>query len=283
MISDRTYITIQGWMRTELKLSGNELIVYAIIYGFSQNKQGEFTGSAQYLADWVGCTRRTVMTILNKLVENNFISKTEIILNNNEKRVSYQAERGCEKTSQGVKNFHRGCEKISQGGVKNFHMGCEKISHNNINNNTNNNNRDINTHDACAREESAEAVENFTTLDAGPLPEDQNGRAEAATILCGPNKNVKLTPAQLEELENRIPNQLTRYIHRLSRYKVGRANAAMMDDFQWLLGWIAEDHADRKERELEAIRQAEAEEDRRELEELQARILKRKGRADLCG
>ena len=151
MISDGTYITIQGWMRTDLKLSGNELIVYAIIYGFSQNKQGEFTGSAQYLADWVGCTRRTVMTILNKLVEAKLISKTEISLNNNEKRVSYQAESGCEKTSQGVKNFHRGCEKISQGGVKNFHRGCEKFSHNiNINNNTNNNNRDINNVHSCS-------------------------------------------------------------------------------------------------------------------------------------
>ena len=99
MISDGTYITIQGWMRTDLKLSGNELIVYAIIYGFSQKQQGEFTGSAQYLADWVGCTRRTVMTILKKLVEEKFISKTELILNNNEKRVSYQAEMGCEKFS----------------------------------------------------------------------------------------------------------------------------------------------------------------------------------------
>ena len=165
MISDGNYITIQGWMRTDLKLSGNELIVYAIIYGFSQNKQGEFTGSAQYLADWVGCTRRTVMSILNKLVENNFISKTEIILNNNEKRVSYQAERGCEKTSQGVKNFHRGCEKISQGGVKNFHRGCEKISHNiNINNNTNNNHRDINNVHSCSEsleETTEETPEEF--------------------------------------------------------------------------------------------------------------------------
>ena len=165
MINDGNYITIQGWMRTELNLSGNELIVYAIIYGFSQNKQGEFTGSAQYLADWVGCTRRTVMTILNKLVENNFISKTEIILNNNEKRVSYQAERGCEKTSQGVKNFHRGCEKISQGGVKNFHRGCEKISHNiNINNNTNNNHRDINNVHSCSEspeETPEETAEEF--------------------------------------------------------------------------------------------------------------------------
>ena len=151
MISDGNYITIQSWMRTDLKLSGNELIVYAIIYGFSQNKKGEFTGSAQYLADWVGCTRRTVMTILNKLVEAKLISKTELILNNNEKRVSYQAERGCEKTSQGVKNFHRGCEKISHGGVKNFHRGCEKISHNiNINNNTNNNHRDTNNVHSCS-------------------------------------------------------------------------------------------------------------------------------------
>ena len=161
MISDGTYITIQGWMRTDLNLSGNELIVYAIIYGFSQNKQGEFTGSAQYLADWVGCTRRTVMTILNKLVEAKLISKTEIILNNNEKRVSYQAEMGCEKTSQGVKNFHRGCEKISQGGVKNFHRGCEKISHNiNINNNTNNNHRDINNVHSCS-ESLEETTEEF--------------------------------------------------------------------------------------------------------------------------
>ena len=147
----------------------------------------------------------------------------------------------------------------------------------------NNNNIAINTHDAGAREDVPENVENSTQAVGIPLPEEKNGREEAATILCGPNKNVKLTPAQLEELENRIPNQITRYIHRLSRYKVGRTNVAMMDDYQWLVGWISEDHADRKERELEAIRQAEEEEDRRELEELQSRILKRKGRADLCG
>ena len=150
MINDGNYITIQGWMRTELNLSGNELIVYAIIYGFSQNKQGEFTGSAQYLADWVGCTRRTIMSILNKLVEDGTISKTETVLNNNEKRVSYQAEMGCEKISHGVKNFHR---------------GCEKISHNiNINNNTNNNHREINNVHSCSEshdESHEETAEEF--------------------------------------------------------------------------------------------------------------------------
>ena len=100
-INERNFVTLEGWMRTDLKLSGNELIVYAIIYGFSQNKQGTFTGSLQYLADWVGCSKRTVMRTLNRLVEEKFITKTETVLNNNEKRVSYQVDRGCDKLSGG--------------------------------------------------------------------------------------------------------------------------------------------------------------------------------------
>ena len=271
-INDENYILIQGWMRTEMGLSGAALMVYATIYGFSQTGNCYYSGSIDYLAEWAGVQRRQVMRILKEFTEAGYIEKTEAGYN----RFRYRTDQ------EMVRNAHRRwCHNDTIDGDIMTPDG-DIMTPNNIDI-YNNNNIAINTHDAGAREESAEAVENFTTWEAGPLPEDQNGRAEAATILCGPNKNVKLTPAQLEELENRIPNQLTRYIHRLSRYKVGRANAAMMDDFQWLLGWIAEDHADRKERELEAIRQAEAEEDRRELEELQARILKRKGRADLCG
>ena len=271
-INDENYILIQGWMRTEMGLSGAALMVYATIYGFSQTGNCYYSGSIDYLAEWAGVQRRQVMRILKEFTEAGYIEKTEAGYN----RFRYRTDR------EMVRNAHRRwCHNDTIDGDIMTPDG-DIMTPNNIDI-YNNNNIAINTHDAGAREESAEAVENFTTSDAGPLPENQNGRAEAATILCGPNKNVKLTPAQLEELENRIPNQLTRYIHRLSRYKVGRANAAMMDDFQWLIGWISEDHADRKERELEAIRQAEAEEDRRELEELQARILKRKGRADLCG
>ena len=278
-INDENYILIQGWMRTEMGLSGAALMVYATIYGFSQTGNCYYSGSIDYLAEWAGVQRRQVMRILKEFTEAGYIEKTEAGYN----RFRYRTDQ------EMVRNAHRRwCHNDTIDGDIMTPDGDimtpdgDIMTPNNIDI-YNNNNIAINTHDAGAREESAEAVENFTTWEAGPLPEDQNGRAEAATILCGPNKNVKLTPAQLEELENRIPNQLTRYIHRLSRYKVGRANAAMMNDFQWLLGWIAEDHADRKERELEAIRQAEAEEDRRELEELQARILKRKGRADLCG
>ena len=33
---DNNYINIQGWMRTKLNLTDNKLIMFAIIYGFSQ-------------------------------------------------------------------------------------------------------------------------------------------------------------------------------------------------------------------------------------------------------
>ena len=271
-IKEENYIVIQGWMRTEMGLSGAALMVYAVIYGFSQTGNCYYSGSIDYLAEWAGVQRRQVMRILKELTESGYIEKTEAGYN----RFRYRTDR------EMVRNAHRRwCHNDTIDGDIMTPDG-DIMTPNNIDI-YNNNNIAINTHDAGAREESAEAVENFTTSGGVPLPEEKNSRAEAATILCGPNKNVKLTPAQLEELENRIPNQITRYIHRLSRYKVGRENAAMMDDYQWLLGWIAEDCADWKERDLEAIRQAEEEENRRELEELQKRILERKGRADLCG
>ena len=280
-INDENYILIQGWMRTEMGLSGAALMVYATIYGFSQTGNCYFTGSIDYLAEWAGVKRRQVINILKNLTESGYVEKSEVGYN----RFRYRTDREMVRNArrEWCKNDTIDGAKMTPDGAKSAPDGA-KMTPNNIDI-YNNNNIAINTHDAGAREEAAEAVENFTTSGGVPLPEEKNSRAEAATILCGPNKNVKLTPAQLQELENRIPNQITRYIHRLSRYKVGRENAAMMDDYQWLLGWIAEDCADHKERELEAIRQAEEEEDRRELEEMQRRILekKRKGRADLCG
>lgn len=156
MISDGNYITIQGWMRTDLKLSGNELIVYAIIYGFSQNKQGEFTGSVQYLADWVGCTKRTVTTILRKFVDEELVKKTVVQLDNNSKRVSYQANVGVGKNFLGGEKISQGVGKNFLGGRKNFPRGGEKISHNiNIYKNNKYTDRDNNVH-SCS--ESLEEI-----------------------------------------------------------------------------------------------------------------------------
>ena len=75
------FITIQGWMRTELDLRGNDLLVYAIIYGFSQDEENKFTGSLKYLADWCGATKQGIQKNLSNLLEKGLIKKSEEIKN----------------------------------------------------------------------------------------------------------------------------------------------------------------------------------------------------------
>ena len=74
-MKDHNYITIQGWMVNRLKLSGNELLAYAIIYGFSHDGKSQFMGSGQYLADALGVSRRSIVAILTKLVDRGFIKQ----------------------------------------------------------------------------------------------------------------------------------------------------------------------------------------------------------------
>ncbi len=80
-MQDVQYITIQGWMRTKLDLKGNDLLIYAIIYGFSQVEGQKFTGSLQYLADWCGATKQGVQKNIKNLIEKNLIEKREYIKN----------------------------------------------------------------------------------------------------------------------------------------------------------------------------------------------------------
>ena len=42
MIKNENYYTIFGWMLKELNLNGIDLVVYAIIYSFSQDGESEF-------------------------------------------------------------------------------------------------------------------------------------------------------------------------------------------------------------------------------------------------
>ena len=75
MIQNDNYVNIQGWMRNKLELKGNDLIVYAIIYSFSQDGESKFEGSLQYLADWCGATKQGIQKNLKNLLEAGLIKK----------------------------------------------------------------------------------------------------------------------------------------------------------------------------------------------------------------
>lgn len=76
-MKNENYITILGWMINELNLSGNELICYAIIYGFSQDEETEFKGSLNYLASMMNVTKENTRKVVGRLVEKGLLSKKE--------------------------------------------------------------------------------------------------------------------------------------------------------------------------------------------------------------
>ncbi len=87
-IKDDNYLTIQGWQINQLGLKGNELIIYAAIYGFTQAEGQWFTGSQQYLADWTNSTTRGVRKALASLEE-----KGLLLIAKNGKSNKYRAIR----------------------------------------------------------------------------------------------------------------------------------------------------------------------------------------------
>lgn len=69
------YITIQYWMIEKLHLKGNELLTYALIYGFSQDGETAYKGSLSYITQWLGISERGVTYILDKLVDKGLLKK----------------------------------------------------------------------------------------------------------------------------------------------------------------------------------------------------------------
>ena len=77
-INDNNYYVINGWMINRLRLKGVSLSAYAIIYGFSQDGDNEFTGSLQYLCDFCGgVSKPTIIKALKELTEKKYIIRRE--------------------------------------------------------------------------------------------------------------------------------------------------------------------------------------------------------------
>jgi len=142
-MKDENYITIQGWMVNKLKLSGNKLILYALIYGFSQDGKSKFKGSSKYLADSLGTSKQSVLELLKKLVENKLIRKHETGRGRN-KKCDYGVNLERIKKFIGQKSLPIDKElvkKLDQSGQESLPMiGQESLPHNNnIHNDLDNN------------------------------------------------------------------------------------------------------------------------------------------------
>lgn len=128
-VKEENYISISGWMVTRLGLKGNELLVYAIIYGFSQDDETRFTGSLQYLADWTNSTKQSCIKCLKSLAEKGYITKYEKVVNG-VKFCEYQA----------VKLKSMVLNKVEHGIKQSLTGGIKQSLPNNLDNNTLDNN-----------------------------------------------------------------------------------------------------------------------------------------------
>lgn len=127
-IKNSNFYVVNGWMVNDLKLTGRELQVYAIIYGFTQDDETEFSGSLNYIAEWLGTnSRHTVLRAINSLLEKGLITKRQVI--SKDTTTNYYktvwpypsidsveiAQGGSAETAQG------GSAKTTQGGVSKRH------------------------------------------------------------------------------------------------------------------------------------------------------------------
>lgn len=89
------YIVIQPWMFSNLKLSGNEAIVFAIVYGFSQDGKSWYRGGSYYIEQTTPFTQRTAKTHLWTLEKMGVIEMQKETVNGVERNV-YRATPGVE-------------------------------------------------------------------------------------------------------------------------------------------------------------------------------------------
>ena len=130
-VNAEQYIVLQGWMISDLKLKGNELIIYACIYGFSQAESQVFSGGLQYLADWTNSTKQSIVKCLKSLCEKGFVVKTDKVING-VKFCEYHATK-----------FNGACNKVEQGMQQSLTGGMQQSLTNNIDINNLSNNKEI--------------------------------------------------------------------------------------------------------------------------------------------
>lgn len=207
MINPNTYYTVQAWMVNDLGLRGNELALYAIIWGFSQDGRSEFVGSISYIQEWLGCSRPTVIKTLAALAEKGLVVKK--VAKNGFDCNAYKALPnpldGSQKTLPGVvKNFNQGSKEILPGVVKNFNGGSQNSLPNNNTNNyiSNNSNKEIEAPPAPP----------------APPPPDEEKEEKPVRHKYGEYKNVLLTDEDLAKLKAEFPTDWAVRIERLSEY-----------------------------------------------------------------
>lgn len=159
-----SFIVLQDWM-LDLDLTARELMLFAIIYGFSQDGESKCYATQEYLCRWLNCTKPTLLKTIAALCERGLIEKEKI---DGRGKCAYFV------ISKGKETLPKGKEILPLGEKK----GKETLP-NNINNNYNkyNNNKNMAILTSKAKETTLD--DNFAAIWA--LYPRKEGRQRALT------------------------------------------------------------------------------------------------------
>ena len=133
------YIVIQDWMISDLQLKGNELLTYALIYGFSQDGESEFKGSLKYISEFLGVSKRTAQRSIENLVDRGIVEKRVEEISG----VKFNRYMAHEKADTPIVKMTTGCSQNDHGGI--VKMTTNNTNIYNTNNNASNNTKDKDT------------------------------------------------------------------------------------------------------------------------------------------
>jgi hypothetical protein len=208
-VRNENYVVIQGFMVNEMKLKGNELLVYAIIYGFSQEEGQVFSGSLQYLADWTNSTKQGVTKNLKSLVEKGYIAKNDKYING-VKFCEYYATQ-----------FNRVCNSVVQGMQQSLIPPIQQSLTNNIDLDNKDNN--INN-------------------------KKENKKEKSYLSPLGEFENVLLTQEELDKLKEKITNYQEK-IEDLSIYLENNPKKKYASHYATILTWYRKEEKQKSEKQ----------------------------------
>ena len=219
-VKDENYYSIFGWMTNpkKMNLSGLELQLFAIIYGFSQSQPlNGYYASSNYLAEFTGATSRGVRKALDILVQKGYIIREP-----QEKYQTYKYlaivpdfEEQSSKTERNnvpSEELSSASEELSSASEELSSQGEELSSPNNILNNNNN------------------------------ISNKQTKREGGSLCSFSDAPNVKLTVSELIYLNRYYGQKLvTKYINKLN-IQIEKSGRDYQSHFDVIERWICEDN-----------------------------------------
>ena len=73
------YINIQAPMISDLHLKGNELLIFALIHGYTKDGKSRCRVSLNYMANWICTNKSMVIKVINTLEKAGYVNRHEYL------------------------------------------------------------------------------------------------------------------------------------------------------------------------------------------------------------